>query len=666
VTTKDQSACVDSNTWAHWGLDIYNRRWNTLETKISTATAPTLTKGWYFNISGDISATPTIVNGRMYVPDWSGNLYCLDALTGAVIWTKTIVNYVAAVEPSAIIGVTNTSIISRTSPAISGTTMIVGVMKKLGGFPFLLAINTADGSLIWGKRVHSHVAAMVTQSPTIYQGYIYQGISSLEELLADAPGYDCCTFIGEVQKLSLTDGTLVWKTLMSPDNGNAVGGFSGNSVWGSSPAIDPVRGLVYIATGNNYAIPQAMADCLLALEPLGPGNVDAQVGCERLENGILNFHNSVVALRVADGTVAWSKQLGGPDAWNAACIYKDNPSACPNITAPDYDFAQAPMLVTACRTGVCRQQVMAGQKSGIMWALNPDSGEVYWWKQAGPGGTVGGLQWGSAADDTRIYVANNNYLQLTLNVSSPDWHVANPAVSTAANGGLAMALDSWNGSIVWTFINPNPHWSNASNYALSQAPMTVANGVVYYASMDPAGVLYYLNAATGAVLGSFSTGATLGCGPSVVDGRVYTGSGYTNFGLGKKGIGMYALQLPGAGAVVNVADGAGAEQLPIPLPEVVSVISAGSVDDAASVLVSAADGATVPDAVPLVAADGAAVPAAAAAAAAPVTDALPNADTASPDARPAAALTAAGAGDGGNDVAAEDVPQGRKLLSYIF
>ena len=493
--------------------------------------------------------------------------------------------------------------------------------------------------------------------------------------MADSPGYACCTFIGEVQKRSLTDGTLVWKTLMAPDNGNAVDGFSGNSVWGSSPAIDPVRGLVYIATGNNYAIPQPIAVCLMALEPLGPWNVDAQVGCERLENGILNLHNSVVALRVADGTVAWNKQLGGADAWNAACIYKDNPSACPNITAPDYDFAQAPMLVTACRAGVCRQQVMAGQKSGIMWALNPDSGEVYWWKQAGPGGTVGGLQWGSAADDTRIYVANNNYLQLTLNVSSPDWHVANAAVSTAANGGLAMALDSWNGSIVWTFINPNPHWSNASNYALSQAPMTVANGVVYYASMDPAGVLYYLDAATGAVLGSFSTGATLGCGPSVVDGRVYTGSGYTNFGLGKKGIGMYALQLPGAGAVVSVADGAGGEQLLIPLPEVASGTSAGSVDDAAAAV--AADDATVAagaaaavapvlDAVPLVAADGTAVPAAAAADA-PVTDALPNADTASPDAGPAAALTAAGAGDGGNDVAAvEDLPQGRKLLSYIF
>lgn len=76
-----------------------------------------------------------------------------------------------------------------------------------------------------------------------------------------------------------------------------------------------------------------------------------------------------------------------------------------------------------------------------------------------------------------------------------------------------------------------------------QAPITVANGVVYYPSMDAAGTLFYLDALTGRQLGAFETGATCGCGPSVLNGRLYVGNGYINFGLGQPGRKLWALQL---------------------------------------------------------------------------------------------------------------------------
>jgi len=41
-----------------------------------------------------------------------------------------------------------------------------------------------------------------------------------------------------------------------------------------------------------------------------------------------------------------------------------NADNCPDINSPDYDFAQAPMLVTACKACKCKQLVVAGQKSG--------------------------------------------------------------------------------------------------------------------------------------------------------------------------------------------------------------------------------------------------------------------------------------------------------------
>lgn len=58
--------------------------------------------------------------------------------------------------------------------------------------------------------------------------------------------------------------------------------------------------------------------------------------------------------------------------------------------------------------------------------------------------------------------------------------------------------------------------------------MTVANGVVLYPSMDAVGTLFFLDAASGKLLGSFASGASAACGPSVVDGVVYMGSGYLN------------------------------------------------------------------------------------------------------------------------------------------
>lgn len=120
----------------------------------------------------------------------SGNLWCLNASTSAVIWTRKILDYVLAVDPDPYpIGYTSSNIISRTSPAWADGKLILGVMKKGGGFPYLLAVNAADGSLAWCKRVDPHPAAMITQSPTVYNGAVYVGVSSLEELWANGPGY---------------------------------------------------------------------------------------------------------------------------------------------------------------------------------------------------------------------------------------------------------------------------------------------------------------------------------------------------------------------------------------------------------------------------------------------------------------------------------------------
>lgn len=551
VANANKTECVVASAWGHWGYDLTNRRWAYNETTLTTSNVANIKLGWSMTTGLDVSATPTIVGGRMYVPDWNGNLYCLNALTGGNIWTKKISDYVFAIDPAPYpVVASNTSIMSRTSPAVSGTTLVVGVMKKGGGYPYLLAINIANGKLIWGKRVDTHVDAMMTQSPTIHAGYIYSGVSSLEELHAASPGYACCTFRGNMLKVDLATGKIIWRTYMTPDNKDLPGGFSGNSVWGSAPSVDVRRNVVYIATGNNYEIPDTLENCLNAVGNITTTNVAQALECERLY-GQGNYHNSIVALDLTTGAIKWAKQLGGPDAWNGACGQKGTNPNCAagglfDLNSPDYDFAQAPMLVTACKASFCKQLVVAGQKSGWLWALDPESGDVHWSTSVGPGGTVGGLQWGSAADNARIYVSNNNYLSISTDltgmksvVNFPTKTNQRPPAST--NGGVAAAVNAYDGTIEWTFANPTPHWADLSlaaadqRRARSQAPMTVANNIVFYPSMDLDGTLFMLDARTGKLLSSVKTGMTTGCGPSVVNGKVYIGSGYSNFGLGKSG-----------------------------------------------------------------------------------------------------------------------------------
>ena len=52
-----------------------------------------------------------------------------------------------------------------------------------------------------------------------------------------------------------------------------------------------------------------------------------------------------------------------------------------------------------------RRVILAGQKSGVMHAIDPDrKGEILWQQRVGKGGLIGGIQWGSAADAKQVYV----------------------------------------------------------------------------------------------------------------------------------------------------------------------------------------------------------------------------------------------------------------------
>ena len=550
---------VASNvSWPLWGGDLHNTHSAAAETKISPANVSRLQVKWTYKTNGNVSAIPTVVDNTLYVPDWGwpwgmnvlpfggGKLHAVDATTGKALWSKSMSSY----------GGNAINDLSRTSPAIAGDLIIVGDVVSIGSTTLgmrngsgatLYGINRHTGALVWKTVLDSHPLAIVTQSPTVYDGRVYVGVASQEEA-ANKNGYDCCTFRGSMHALDVATGKLLWSTSMAPKDTQ----FSGVAVWGSSPAVDEARGVVYIATGNNYTLPPELDECLAA----HAGDIPAQEReCLARFDRPDNYANAILALDLDTGAIRWAHKLQNTGGWTLAC----NPSvvptlpttgACANATSQDEDFGQAPMLLTTMINGAQRDLVVAGQKSGVFFALDPDaSGAIVWATPVGPGGTQGGMEFGAASDGNRIYaqVTNDKHTDYTI--------VAGAHKGEVTHGGLWAALDAATGKVLWQTPDPSgllplKGWYvhptggvglGAGAWGIDLGPLTLTNGVLFAGSLDREGHMYGFDAATGAILWSFESGGSVMSAPAVVDGVVYWGSGYQSGTNSKK---LYAFELP--------------------------------------------------------------------------------------------------------------------------
>ncbi len=470
--------------WRSWGFDASNTRHNSTESTIGVGNVSRLVPKWRLATAGDVSATPAVEDGVVYVPDYAGNLYAVDAANGTIKWQASI---------AAMTGITGD--FARSTPAIWGDVLVLGDQagKLLSPDGYVMGIDKRTGQLLWRTTVEGGYPLM-TQSPTIVNGVAYIGAASFEEALA-LFGYPL-DFRGFLMAVDVATGSVKWKTDTVPD------GYTGGAVWGSSPAVDAKRGSVYIATGNNYSVPDAVVTCVSeATDDAG------RAACM----DPANLFDSIVSLNLATGAVKWSTRALPTDFWNLNCGVPgfppfDQPNAdCPPGAGPDHDFAQAPALYKV--RGV--EFLGAGQKSGTYWALDPPTGAVRWQTQVGPGGYNGGLQWGSAIDATRIYTAE-------ANSDSKPWELQDG--STVEYGGWS-ALDPGTGRILWQ--RPNPAEGIASG------PVSVANGVMYACSADADGHMYALKATDGTVLWDFASGDRCYAGAAISDGTVYWGTGYT-------------------------------------------------------------------------------------------------------------------------------------------
>ncbi|MDB5242700.1 MAG: pvaA [Spirosoma sp.] len=486
VNTSSQKSRISS-----WGMGLGNLRYVAApDLRITAGNVAQLSLSWAFAFPDATRARsqPTVVGNTLFTASQQGVIYALDIATGCIRWTFQAD---AEVRSAMVVGTDENGLANR---------IYFGDFKAN-----VYALDLRTRQLVWRKRIDDHEQATITGSPVLYRNRLFVPVSSTEVVAAYNAKYPCCTFRGSVVALDVADGAVAWKTYMTttpaPQALNSAGtqtyGPSGAPVW-SSPTIDAKRGLLYIGTGENYS------------RPASPTS------------------DAILALSLATGKINWIRQTISQDAWNAACT-QPGLANCPDQHGPDYDFGAPPILVS--RPGQ-PDLILAGQKSGMVYALNPDAdGAIVWQRRVGRGGIMGGIHWGMASDGETLYVPIND-------------HDAWPADSAKPAFPGLHALNVANGSVKWSVIEKDrcekgTKWVCAPGLS---AAITLIPGVVFGGSLD--GMLHAYSTTDGRTLWDFNTdqafdsvngvrasGGTIdSSGPVVVGDQLFVNSGYAKFG----------------------------------------------------------------------------------------------------------------------------------------
>jgi len=489
--------------WRNWGGGRDNARQALAEHRISPSTVHQLALRQTVETGGDVAATPTVDAQAVYFPDFGGNLYALDRSSGELLWSRRVSEFTG-----------DSKSWTRSSPAVSERLLIIG--DQVGGR--VIAVDKVSGTVVWVQQIETFPGAFITSSPVIFGHRVFVGVASAEEGAALVPG-ETLSFRGSVVALDLNTGVTLWRRYTVPE------GYTGGAVWGSSFSVDPARGQLYVSTGNNYGVPDSVDACIV-----GAADDAAKDACLAPDD----YVDSVLALDIASGEVRWGRRISGPDAWTASCVIDLGGAPCGEAGGQDYDFGQAPMLIHTVVNGQPRALLGLGQKSGMFWALDPDNGNVVWSQRVGPGGLTGGIMWGSATDGKRVYVALANAAHTPFKLG--------PDFEREWNAGAWAALDAATGAFIWQIPATGRDPENARYGAEALGPLTVANGVLFAPSMS--GDMVAIDASKGTILWKYTAAGSVFCGPSVVDGTVYWGAGYSRVGTGDPH--LYVFSMPEA------------------------------------------------------------------------------------------------------------------------
>ena len=287
-----------STDWPLMGYDVGSTYFNAAETKLTKENAAMLAVAFQIDMGGNVYTAPLQIGDKIYAAG-SMSVKAFDG-TGKELWS-------APLQSTASLAYDNGTLYANTNSAN------------------IVAINAADGKMLWSKKAHATQPADGSSSPLVAGDVILIGGSNGGIELGVG------SFRGYMSALNKMTGEIVWTEHTVPANAN------GASLW-SSPSADLQAGLAFGATGNNYGPPATdTSDSIIAFD---------------LKTGVIKWKNQ----RIKNDTFGFTRGGSGPDS----------------------DFGANPVLYEAMVAGQMTKLVAAGAKGGTIHALRRDTGMEVW------------------------------------------------------------------------------------------------------------------------------------------------------------------------------------------------------------------------------------------------------------------------------------------------
>lgn len=390
--------------WPTYGADLAATASEITPKAASAGPGVTLNLDWQAAADGSVTGEPVVSGDKAYFATWGDSVYCVDRITGEQIWHT-------ALEPSDPDGPYGPFPRIQNSPVLDGNQVFVAQSQGR-----IDALDAKTGRILWRSAAlyGADVPNVIRSAPRVFNGVLYVGIGGLGDLPQEWGG---------AAALSEKTGKVLWVTKLKQFTGG------GAAVYGT-PALWPHAGLLFVATGN-------------------PVITSPQAGAPHSD--------SIVALRLRDGRVAWSYQTHADDM-------------------NDLDFIAAPNVF---RLPDGRVLVGAGEKDGTYYAVDARTGTPVWQRSLDKLAARTFILATAATGDGLLYVGTED-----IGVAAGSWPTNYDKPAT----GRMFALEPATGGIAWT---------HALSAALPIPPAVVGRDVFV---ADAVGGVHVLDALTGATL----------------------------------------------------------------------------------------------------------------------------------------------------------------------
>ncbi len=480
----------DGSLWSSWGQDSFNKRHQT-STTINSRNITNLKLKWSFGLRTENPRGQPIAVGSVIFISAGDTTYALDKNLGCAYWTFTSAARL------------------RNAPAFDTNTKdaIYLIDQDFGTYK----INAISGQLIWKVNIPKETPwSTSSASPILVGSKLVVPLSTIETVAPINPKHECCTSSGGIALLDAETGNIIWNHRVL-EEAKYVGKVfvtrtkkfapAGAAVW-NAPGVDLVNKRIFFGTGQSTQSPAS------------------------------EFSDAIITLDLETGKRIWSTQTLSGDAHNVACeIPVVKRLSCPDEDGPDFDFGAS---VIQSKTSNGESILLAGQKSGWVFGLNNETGIIKWKTRVGRGGTLGGIHFGMATDDSKLFVpVSDREVGRTY-----DWK---------KRPGL-YALDIDTGDLIWSYqlddiCKDREAVSGEGRCSTGfSAPVSVAGDVLFAGALD--GRFSAHSTEDGSKLWEFDTlrsfrtvnnypavgGSIDAAGAVIVDNWVFINSGYSNHG----------------------------------------------------------------------------------------------------------------------------------------